>query len=487
MIYQPRHGSHDLVSVDLFAGGGGASEGIRLALGQAPAVAINHDPAAIKIRALADVAIPWAREVRPRVIILENVIEWLGWGPLYPDDHPGVGLRNKPIPERKGEHFDAWRLKLEALGYVVEWRQLVAADYGAPTTRKRLFLVARCDGRPIVWPEPSHGPGRPLPWRAAAECIDWSFPTLSLWATKEEQRAWQKATGSGRPRRPRRPLADKTLARIARGIKRYVLDDPDPFLVPQQAIAPVLIHSGNGERKGQAPRVYDIRNPLGTVVACGQRHALVTAFLSKHNLGATGQPLREPMHTVMGVDQKALTVAHLIHHRGQSIGRSVKRPTPTITPTGQGHLGIVATHLTKFYGTSTGSDLRDPAPATTSQGNHAGLVAALLCKYYGNDKHGQGIREPMHTIPTVDRFGLVTVVIDGETYGIVDIGMRMLQPRELATAQGFGPEYILTGTKKDKVGRIGNSASPQPARALVEAQFFGGPRYGQLGLFARAA
>lgn len=452
------------VVVDLFAGGGGASEGIRQALGVHPLVAINHDPAAIEmhalnhpktlhlcksvyevkpsevvrgravdllwaspdcthfsrakggkprkreIRDLAWVVVDWARQVKPRIIAVENVPEFRGWGPLLPS--------GRPDPARMGDTFDAWVKALQAEGYVVEWRNLVAADYGAPTTRKRLFIVARCDGRDIRWPEPTHGPDRSRPYRTAAECIDWSIPCPSIFTRK-------------------RPLAEATQRRIAEGLRRYVLEAAEPFLIGidhrgsgdspvwpvgeplttitskarHALVSPFLIQTGYGERKGQRPRALDIRKPLGTVVAGGAKHALVSAF------------------------------------------------------------------LTKFCGTSTGSALDQPMPTVTSGGGqgggHLGLVAAFLLKYYGRGGQWQVLDEPLHTIVSKARFALVTVQIAGEKYVITDIGLRMLQPRELARGQGFDDDYHLTGTKAQQIGRIGNSVCPQVAAAIVRAQWEG--------------
>ena len=426
--------------VDLFAGGGGASTGIAQALGRDPDIAVNHSPAAIAmhlanhphtrhlcesvwtvdpratcgrrpvgllwaspdcthfsrakggqprskgVRSLAHVVVEWARAVRPAIICLENVEEFATWGPLLDD--------GRPCPVRAGESFRAWLAQLHWLGYVVEWRSLVAADYGAPTTRKRLFLVARCDGLPIVWPEPTHGPGRTQAWRAAAEVIDWSIPCPSIF-----ERA--------------RPLAEATLRRIARGIRRYVTEAADPFVVTMRGtgpslVAPTLVQTGYGEREGQAPRSLDIEQPLGTVVAGGAKHALVSAFLARHYGGQEndGAPLTRPMHTI------------------------------------------------------------------TCQDHHA-LVTAFLVSYYGTGGP-LSCADPLDTVTTRDRFGLVTVA--GERYRIADIGMRMLQPRELFGAQGFPATYdiapMLNGkplTKTQQIGLAGNSVCPPVAAALVRA------------------
>lgn len=461
---------NDFFAVDLFAGGGGASEGIRDALGVPPALAVNHDPAAIamhelnhpetehmcasvfevdpvaacrgrtpdllwaspdcthhsrakggkprdkNIRALAWVVGMWARAVRPKVICLENVVEFEDWGPLC--------HRKLPIRERAGETFQQFVGALQDLGYHVEWKHLVAADYGAPTIRKRLFMVARCDGEPIVWPEPTHGEGTGRPWRAAAECIDWSVPCPSIFLTKEEA----KAQGL----HVKRPLADKTMARIAEGVKRYVIEAQRPFIVPLR-----------GTSKHHKS-VHSIGRPLSTVSAQGTHHALVAPYLvSTRNGERKGQRPRT---------------------------RSLQRPMPTITAQGsQG--GLAVAWLAKHYTGVVGSSLRAPLGTVTAKDHHS-LVAAFLTKFYGSSSgQNQALDEPMHTIVTKARIGLVTVTIQGEEYAIVDIGMRMLTPRELARAQGFDEDYVLTGTKSQQIGRIGNSVSPPVARAVVAAQF----------------
>jgi DNA (cytosine-5)-methyltransferase 1 len=478
-------------SVDLFAGGGGASEGIRLATGAAPLVAINHDEASIKmhatnhpgtmhlcesvfdvdpflphgkmldllwaspdcthfsrakggrprsqeIRGLAWVVLEWAANVRPRVIALENVPEFKTWGPL--DDEGRI------IKERKGETFEKFNQTFRDLGYRIEWQELVAADYGAPTTRKRLFGIARCDGMPIRWPEPTHGPGRPHPYRVAAECIDWDIPCPSIFTRK-------------------RPLAEKTMARIAEGIKRYVIETDSPFLLnlthggrlepleepfrtitaanrgEKALVVPYGIQTRNGERKGQRPRTLDLGKPMNTITSQGSQGALVQAFLAKHYTGVYGQPLKKTLGTITAKD----------HH------------------------ALVAAHLEKFYGTAKGADIEQPMPTVTasSGGGHMALVASLLVKYYGSGGQWQSLKEPMHTIVSKARFGLVTVNIGGEEYAITDIGMRMLQPRELARAQGFDDSYQLIGTKTSQIARIGNSVPPPVVRAIVAAQFPG--------------
>jgi DNA (cytosine-5)-methyltransferase 1 len=497
--------------VDNFAGGGGASLGIEWALGRSPDIAINHDPEAVamhqanhprtkhycesvwdvdprevcagrpvglawfspdckhfskakggrptdkKIRGLADVVIRWAREVRPRVIILENVEEFQTWGPLL-----GNG---KPDPEREGLIFRRWRRDLERCGYRVDMRLLRACDFGAPTTRRRLFVVARLDEDP-VWPEATHGPGL-LPYLTAAECIDWLLPCPSIFLSREEARAL----------RVKRPLAENTLRRIARGLRKYVLEAADPFVIPvthagdarahsirepmrtvtaahhgeYALVAPTLIQTGYGERPGQVPRVPGLDKPLGTVVACGAKHALVTAFLARHfggNYRGAGASPAEPARTITTKDHHALVVSHLMKLRGGLADHQV-----------------------------TAQDLRSPAPTITAEGTHLAEVRAFLVKYYGSDgspDQHQSITEPLHTVPTRDRFGLV--VIDGDEYVVADIGMRMLVPRELFLAQSFPPDYVIDPivdgaplSKEAQTRMCGNSVPPVMAQALALA------------------
>lgn len=442
------------IGVDLFAGGGGWSEGFQRATGAPPAVAVNHDAHAIaihaanhpetehhredvfevdpiaatrgrpvgwlhgspdcthfsrakggkprskNIRGLAWVLVKWAAAVAPRILSLENVAEFLTWGPL--DD------AGQPIKERAGETFAEFVAQLRALGYAVEWRVLNAADFGASTARRRLYLVARRDGLSIRWPEPTHGPGRKFPQGTAAQCIDWEDLGRSIFERD-------------------RPLADATCRRIAAGVVRFVLGARRPFLV----------QTGYGERAGQAPRCMSIDAPLGTVVAAGSKHALVSAFLAKHYTGVIGSDLRQPLGTVTATD----------HH------------------------SLVAAHLVKFYGTSTGADVRAPLGTITAGagGGHHGLVAAFLTKYYGEGSTAQALDEPLHTIVSRARFGLVVMPIDGADYVLADLRLRMLRSDELARAQGFGPDYRLHGTERDRIARIGNSVCPPVAEAIVRA------------------
>jgi|LakMenEpi03Aug12_release.lakeMendotaPanAssembly.Ray.scaffolds.fasta_scaffold128556_5 DNA (cytosine-5)-methyltransferase 1 len=491
----------DELMVDLFAGGGGASTGIELATGRHVDIAINHDPEAVslhqanhpqtrhfvsdvfevdphtvtegrpvgllwaspdckhfskakggkpvskKIRGLAWVVVRWAKEVQPRIICLENVEEFQTWGPLGDD--------GRPCPDRKGLTFQRWVAQLRNLGYAVEWRELRACDFGAPTIRKRLFLVARRDGQPIAWPEPTHGApfsrrhGNGLkPWRTAADCIDWSLDCPSIF---ERQR----------------PLADATLRRIAHGIKRFVLEAAEPFIVrightghgdagkdkpatePLSTITskaehclavPTLVQTGYGEREGQAPRVPGLDKPIGTLVS-GQKHGLVAAFLAKHYGGVVGSKLSDAIGTVTSVD----------HH------------------------SLVTSHLAKLRGTSNSADSGEPLGTVSAQGMHHAEVRALLLAYYGTDQAAQ-LTKPLPTATTHDRFGLVTVA--GQDYVIADIGMRMLQPRELYRAQGFPESYAIDrgadGRQLSKAAQVrmcGNSVCPPVAAAIVRANF----------------
>jgi DNA (cytosine-5)-methyltransferase 1 len=506
--------AHSLI-IDSFAGGGGASTGIEMALGRGPDIAVNHDAAALAmhaanhpdtlhlnsnvwrvnpakvcagrrgalawfspdckhhskakggkpvkraIRDLAWVVVYWAKTVRPQVILLENVEEFRDWGPLTAD--------NKPCPARRGQTFDYWVAKLRRLGYRVEWRELRACDYGAPTIRKRLFLVARCDGLPITWPAPTHGAPDDLqvkagilkPWRTAAEIIDWSIPCPSIFDSTE---AIREKYGI----RAVRPLADATLARIARGVRKFVLDAEEPFCVTygqhgghnrsgaaplhtvtaspkdQNAIiVPTLVQTGYGEGPGQKPRVPGLHKPLGALVAGGGKHALVAAFLAQHNTGV--------------------------------VGRRATDPLSTLTTTGA-QQQVVAAHLMNMHGSQRSArNLSDPHPSICAGGQHGAVVAAFLQKYYGQGV-GQGADTPLHTLGTRDTFGLVTVDIDGTTYAITDIGMRMLTPREQFRAQGFPDGYVIdrgadgrTLTVTDQVRMCGNSVCPPIAAALVRA------------------
>lgn len=501
---------HELV-VDLFAGGGGASTGIEQAIGRHPDIAVNHDPEAIslhtanhpqtrhfvsdvfevdpltvtdgqpvgllwaspdckhfskakggkpvskKIRSLAWVVVKWAKAVKPRMIFLENVEEFQTWGPIAAD--------GRPCPQRKGKTFLQWKGQLEALGYHVEHRELRACDFGAPTIRKRLFLIARRDGMPIVWPEPTHAklPAKGMkPWRTAAECIDWSTPCPSIFERSK-------------------PLADATCRRIAKGLMRYVVNANEPFVVP--AGAPFLIEHANAS----SARVFAANEPLRTQCANvkGGHFALVNAFLVKHYTGVAGSDISEPIGTVTSIDHHSLVTANLVHlgHGEGKDGtkrfshgiRDINDPLNTITASGAA-AALVTSHLVKMRGDNVGGPVTEPLHTISAQGTHHGEVRAFLVKYYGNEADGVPSTEPMHTLPTRDRMGLVTV--HGTEYAIVDIGLRMLAPHELFKAQGFPAGYIIDRgadghplTKTAQVRMCGNSVCPPLAQAIVSANF----------------
>lgn len=482
--------------VDLFAGFGGASLGIRDALGRDPDIAINHDPVAVavhaanhpstkhlhgdvwhyaprdvvgrrgvdllwasptctffsqakgapldrteatRVRALAWVVTRWAAEVRPRIICVENVPQFEAWTTLLEN--------GRPDPTRRGATFRAWVRKLERIGYAVEWFKLRASDFGAPTSRQRLFIVARCDGRPIEWPEPTHV-GRE---RGAHEVIDWRIPAPSIFGRK-------------------RPLVVATCRRIARGVRRFVLDAAEPWIVshygtstgkpigaplptvtagarhealavpyvipashagdarvhgveeplrtitaasrsPFHIVAPSLVHVSNGERPGQAPRVYDVRRPLSTVVAGGVKHAVVAAHLVKHFGGKRpppGLPMTAPLGTITTVDHHALVTCETIGDKREAVSAFMKRydeAAPSLFP-------------------------RDPT----------------------------------------------RICIGGDTFAIADIGMRLLEPRELARAHDFGDELALERdvdgrkvTRTDQIRLVGNSVPRKLAEAVLRA------------------
>ncbi|WP_164964275.1 DNA cytosine methyltransferase [Rubrivivax sp. JA1026] len=549
----------DELIVDLFAGGGGASTGIEAALGRHVDIAVNHDPMAVAmhrvnhpqaqhfladvwevdpvtvcagrpvghlhaspdcthfsqakggqprdraIRSLSWVVHRWAGKVRPRVITLENVEQILQWSPLVAKRDPATGRvvrvdgtvaepgervpvhQQQLVPDQRhrGRNWRHFVDGLRRMGYDVQWRKIIAADHGAPTTRERLYMVARCDGEAIEWPEPTHAKKRTRgsarkPWRPVADIIDWSIPCPSIFDRK-------------------RPLADATMRRVARGTWRYVLTAAEPFIVPVKSwsgggndsasiddplrtvttskrgefavcapiIAPIthqgadrgrsateplatvttanrgehaligatLIQAGYGEREGQEPRVPHLDKPLGTIVAGGRKHALVSAFLAQMNGG-------------------------FYDERGGA-GRGADVPLSTITNRGT-QQQLVTVHL---------------APE-----HEAGAlrVAAFLMHYYGSGGQHGDLRDPAATITTRDRLALVTVTISGTRYVIVDIGMRMLVPRELYLAQGFPIAYVIdrgideqgreiTLTKTAQVRMVGNSVSPLPMHAIVAA------------------
>jgi len=494
---------HREIIVDNFAGGGGASTGITLAIGRSADIAINHDPAAIamykanhsgteihcesvwgidpvkackgrpvalawfspdckhfskakggepvekKIRGLAWIVLKWAGKVRPRVIMLENVEEFVTWGPVR---------KGKPVKSKKGQTFEMWKSQLISLGYKVEHRELKACDYGAPTSRKRFFLIARCDGKPIVWPKPTHGDPKKIesgcglmkPWRTAAECIDWSLPCPSIFDRKK-------------------PLAENTLYRIARGMKKFVFENPQPF------IAQI------GQTGFTKDRSHSINTPLSTIVT-KQEHMLITPFLSqyhgeKSSPDTRGQVLDSPILTLDGSNRYSLVAVFLSkYYAGNYTGDGVDLNEPTHTITSRDHHALVTSHLLQMNNHCDGRSMNEPIPTIVAGPGHWGEVRTFLMSYYGSEKDlGQTVDEPLRTITGTDRFGIVTVY--GQDYMIVDIGMRMLEPRELYDAQGFPHDYIINFKnhqgrpypKKSQVARCGNSVPPPFSEALVRS------------------
>lgn len=510
---------HGELIVDNFAGGGGASTGIELATGYSVDIAINHDPEAIRmhkmnhpntkhycedvwqvdpvkacngnpvglawfspdckhfskakggkpkdknIRGLAWVACRWAGLVRPRVIMLENVEEFKTWGPL--------NRSHRPIKSKTGKTYQKFIQQLQELGYEVQTKELVAADYGAPTMRKRFFLIARCDGVPIMWPEPTHGPadseavkaGLLKAYVGAYTQFDFSLPCPSIFDTSEEIKEKYGI-------RAVRPLAQKTMERIARGLKKFVLENPEPFIVP----------IGYGERKGQAPRVHDIEKPLPTIVGSGKHYLCepkLAPIIDKAyggNYAGSGSKVDDPIDTITTVDHNRLVVPTLIQYHSETAKGEVRGQTitdPIMTLDGSNRYGLVASFLSKFYKSGTGQDIREPLHTVTTSPGHFGEVRAFLIKYYG-DCTGQDIKKPLDTVTTKDRFGLVTIA--GVDYQIVDIGLRMLEPRELYGCQGFPRDYIIdhdyTGKiypRVEQVKRCGNAVCPPIPAAMVRA------------------
>ena len=536
--------------IDNFAGGGGASTGIELATGRAVDAAINHDPDAIlmhqtnhpqtrhycesvwdvdpwevtrgrpvglawfspdckhfskakgskpvdrNIRGLAWIVLKWAGTVKPRVIILENVEEFQTWGPVR---------KGKPVKSRRGETFRKWKEQLQALGYEIDHRELVAADYGAPTIRKRFFLIARCDGKPIIWPERTHAPkdseevknGKCKPWRGAAEIIDWTIPCPSIFDTTDEIKEKYGI-------RAVRPLAVNTRKRIARGIEKFVLQNKEPFIVP----------IGYGERKGQAPRVHDINEPLSTVVGSGKQYLAMPSLIQYHTEQSErvrGQGMDEPIMTLDAANRYGLSVAYLAEYFQN--GRPLDVNSPLHTSTTKDRECLCMAHMEKFFSggyTGNGSDANTPLGTVTAV-DHNGLVETFISKFYKTGT-GQKLDEPLHTVTTsAGHFGVVTVKmsrsemnlhhwnevrellnaycgyaiaadeillldVNGTLYFISDIGLRMLTPRELYAANGFPPDYIIdhdyTGKaygKTKQVACCGNAVPPPFAEALVRA------------------
>lgn len=639
---------HELV-VDNFAGGGGASTALAIALGREPDIAINHDGEALcmhaanhpttrhytedvfmihpgmvtkqqpigaawfsptcthfskakggnlldqKVRGLAWVTVKWGALQMPRIMFLENVEEFLGWGPLDQEGKPIKALKGRTfnafvqvlttgierghpdleeIYDTLGADFPIERLHT-GLGYKVEWRVLKACDFGAPTIRKRLFMVMRRDGLPIVWPEPSHGPrasaavksGRLLPYLSAASCIDWSIPCPSIFGRKKE-------------------LKPPTKSRIGKGFERYTKDAPNPYIVgaggparagePRETVHPFgtvltqndsylvapsivplthqggdrsssaadplptvtcanrgelaltavsMVQMGYGEAPGQAPRALDIENPLGTIVAGGGKHAVVAASIVQYySNGSQNRCMDDPMPAIVTKDRIGVTCAYLAKHYKGAVGASIEQPMPTVTTSDHtslitAHLvgidnqrngdrdtwpvdnplgtivtenrhALVTSNLIRLHGTSTAADVTDPLGTVTAGGQHHAEVRTTLAtpsERHAYEVKRQAIREFLwEYCPSLKGVEFPELVkIHGVMMEVVDIGLRMLKPRELANAQGFPADYILDPlyTQVNKRGKtvtkplsgsaqvrmIGNSVSPPPAIAVIRA------------------
>lgn len=600
----------DEITVDGFCGGGGWSTGFELAIGRPVDIGINHDAAAIalhkknhpftrhyqtnifevdpheacqgrivgwahfspdckhfsrakgakpvnkKIRSLAWVVVQWAAAVKPRIISLENVTEFLTWGPcialrgphgrvmkqviafeggkemvqtIEADKGENVPKNQRvltPDPKRKGLTFYQFVGHLEKLGYKVEWRELIASDYGAPTSRKRLFLIARRDGKPIVWPAATHGDpkstevqsGKLEPWRTAAEIIDWSLPCPSIFERKK-------------------PLAENTMKRIAKGLQKFVINNPEPFIVQvnhggeqfrgqsmDEPMPTVTAKHGFGIvtpyvvgicQQGGGDRIRAAKEPLSTVCSKNE-HCVVTPYIMCNNAENLGRGVQDPVPTITTGNRNFLAAPTLIQyhteqsgneHRGQTLEnplqtvdaanryglvgatlvqtgygerkgqapRAIDPNKPLGTVVGRGKHAIAAATMIQFNNNCDGLDVRKPLPTITAQSNHFAEVRAMLIKYYGVGV-GQSVDKPLGTITAKDRFGLVTV--SGVDYQIVDIGLRMLTPRELYNANGFPADYEIevdcygnAYPKKEQVARCGNSVPPAFATALVRANW----------------
>ena len=545
----------DEIIVDNFAGGGGASTGIELAAGRPVNIAINHDAAAIllhktnhphtehiqasvwdvdpeelcagrpvglawfspdckhfskakgaalvdrNIRGLAWIVLRWAGTVRPRVIILENVEEFQTWGPVR---------KGKPVKSKSGQTFRKWLSQLKALGYAVEYRELVAADYGAPTTRKRFVLIARCDGQPIRWPERTHAPrdseevksGKCKPWRSAAEIIDWSLPAYSVFATKAEIKEKYGVNAV-------RPLADNTLRRIIRGVDKFTIKSGKPFIVECNPTMEPFTFSNTGGSVGSAADdpVHTIRTAGGQVLAAANliqyhteqtndarvngvsgpiptvdtsnRYGLTCANLVEYFGNGVPLDVAEPMHTVTSHDREAVVSAHIQKFYGGVIGEEATKPLPTVTAVD--HNALAAAHVVEFKGQDIGQTPDKPLRTITASAGEFAACHVYLAKADGRDlMHWPEIRELLnkHCGYNLADDEVLLLQIGGSLYFLADITLRMLTPRELYNAMGFPPDYIIerdyTGKpypKSQQVARCGNAVCPPMASAVVRANF----------------
>lgn len=519
------------IIVDNFAGGGGASTGMELATGRPVAIAINHDPDAIllhktnhpytvhlqasvwdvdpvkvvggrpvglawfspdckhfskakgaalvdrNIRGLAWIVLRWAGMVRPRVILLENVEEFVTWGPVR---------KGKPVKSKAGQTFRKWKQQLIDLGYAVEHRELVAADYGAPTSRKRFVLVARCDGEPICWPERTHAPagspevnsGKCKPYRSAAEIIDWSVPAYSIFATKEEIKRKYGATVV-------RPLADNTLRRVIRGVDKFTIQSGKPFIVPtdyahadNNAISSANLIQYHTENTGTA-RAYSIKEPLQTIDA-SNRYGLTAASLVEYYGNGNPLDISEPMHTVTSHDREALVSCHIQKYFDggyKGCGDDASKPLSTIT-TMPRH-GICAAHITEFKGQDIGQPMEKPLRTITASIGEFAQCDTILAKAGSEDMgYWPEVRKLLNKYCgyKLQENEVLLLVIGRCAYYIADITLRMLTPRELYNAMGFPKDYVIdhdymgkSYKKSAQVARCGNAVSPPMAEAVVRA------------------
>ena len=544
----------DTIFIDEFAGGGGASTGIEMATGRPIDIAINHDESAImmhkrnhpytqhyredvwavdpltatrgrpvrliwfspdckhfskakgaalvdkKIRGLAWIVLRWAAAVKPDVIMLENVEEFTTWGPVR---------KGKPVKKKAGQTYRKWRSQLADLGYDIDTRILCAADYGAPTKRRRFCLIARRDGEQIRWPERTHAQrdsaevktGKLRPWRSAAEIIDFSLPTYSIFESKEQIKEKYGV-------RVQRPLKPKTMRRIAQGTDKFVIKAKEPFIIP----------IGYGERQGQTPRVHDVNDPMPTLVGSAKHYlcdplmqpfimsnndnnvphsmndpiptlttgnrnylvapAIVQYHSEQHDGEVRGQGLREPLNTLDGSNRYALSAIHLTQYFSEAHCHSVTEPVNTLTT--KDREGVVAAHLAHFKGKYKGQPLSDPLMTVTARDGQFGLITTKIVKLDGRTDFGYWpkVREMLNEYCgyTLNDDELLLLLINGAWYFIYDIGLRMLTPREQYNAQGFPPDYIIDRdcygnkiSRADQVARCGNAVCPPMAEALVRA------------------
>ena len=515
--------------IDNFAGGGGASTGIELATGRAVDAAINHDPDAIlmhqtnhpqtrhycesvwdvdpwevtrgrpvglawfspdckhfskakgskpvdrNIRGLAWIVLKWAGTVKPRVIILENVEEFQTWGPVR---------KGKPMKSRRGETFRKWKEQLQALGYEIDHRELVAADYGAPTIRKRFFLIARCDGKPIIWPERTHAPkdseevknGKCKPWRGAAEIIDWTIPCPSIFDTTDEIKEKYSI-------RAIRPLAVNTQKRIARGIEKFVLQNKEPFIVQAN-------HKGEQfrgqELKEPIPTItgkhgYGLATPVMTAIAVSKAEQCLAMpsliqYHTEQSERVRGQGMDEPIMTLDAANRYGLSVAYLAEYFQN--GRPLDVKSPLHTSTTKDRECVVETFISKFYKTGIGQKPDEPLHTVTTSAGHFGIVTVKMNRSGMDLHHWNEVRELLNAYCgyAIAEYEILLLDVNGTMYFISDIGLRMLTPRELYAANGFPPDYIIdhdyTGKaygKTKQVARCGNAVPPPFAEALVRA------------------